>query len=82
MITVEGELKLVERQRKRPSETSSSAKTARQPFGDDPTAILKIPVLDNKYNHQMGAIDRGNQLKAGYSFQELHRRGGHHSLIT
>ena len=51
ITTIEGEFKLVERQRKRPSKTSNSVKTVRQPFGDDPTAILKILVLDNKYNH-------------------------------
>ena len=79
---VEGELDLVEKERKRPLETSSSAKTVRVPFGDNPTALLEIPVLDDKYNHQMGAIDQRNQLKAGYTFQEIHRRGSHHSLIT
>jgi hypothetical protein len=57
MTTIEGELDLVERQRKRPSETSTSAKTVRAPFGDNSQALLKIPVLDNKYNYQMGAID-------------------------
>lgn len=82
MTTVAGELDLVEKERKRPSETSTSAKTARVPFGNNPTALLGIPVLDEKYNHYMGAIDQGNQLKAGYTFQEIHRRGGHHSLIT
>ena len=82
MTTVEGELDLVQKERKRPSETSTSAKTARVPFGNNPTALLGIPVLDNKYNHHVGAVDQGNQLKAGYIFQEIHRRGGHHSLIT
>ena len=82
MTTVEGELDLVEKQRKRPSETSTSAKTARAPFGNNSTALLGIPILGDKYNHHMGAIDQGNQLKAGYTFQEIHRRGGHYSLIT
>lgn len=30
----------------------------------------------------MSSVDQGNQLKAGYTFQEIHRKGGHHSLIT
>jgi hypothetical protein len=68
MTTVKGELDLVEKQRKRPSETLTSAKTARVPFRDNPTALLGIPVLNNKYNHQIGAVDQGNQLKAGYTF--------------
>lgn len=48
MTTVAGELDLVQKQRKRPSETSTSAKTSRKPFGDNPTALLGIPVLDDK----------------------------------
>lgn len=82
MTTVGGELDFVERERKRPSETSTSAKTSRKPFGDNATKVLGIPVLDDKYNHQMGAVDQGNQLKAGYTLQGIHRRGGHHSLVT
>jgi hypothetical protein len=46
MTTVAGELDLVEKQRKRPSETSTSAKTARAPFRDNATAILGIPILN------------------------------------
>ncbi|CZR52909.1 uncharacterized protein PAC_02786 [Phialocephala subalpina] len=82
MTNVHGMLEMVESRRKRPSETSTSAKIVRVPFGDKPTAILEIPSLDDKYNHKMGAVDQGNKLKAEYTLQRSHRRGGHHSLIT
>jgi hypothetical protein len=58
MTTVAGELDLVEKQqRKRPLEISISAKTIRIPFGDNPIALLGIPILDNKYNYHMGIMD-------------------------
>jgi hypothetical protein len=60
MTTVAREFDLVEKQRKRSSETSTSAKTAKAPFGNNPTALLGIFVLDDTYNYHMGAIDQGN----------------------
>jgi hypothetical protein len=50
--------------RKRPKETSTSAKTARVPFGDQPTKALEIPEVYNFYNHKMGAVDIADQLAA------------------
>jgi len=82
MTTMAGELELIQSQRKRTSETSTSAKTSRVPFGDNPTALLGIPILNDKHNHHMGSVDQGNQFKAGYTLQGIHRRGGNHSLIT
>jgi Transposase IS4 len=82
MTTIKGGLDIIESLRKRPSETSTSAKTARVPFGDQPTAVLEIPAFDDKYNHNISAINKGNKLKAIYNMQYYHRRGGHHSIIT
>jgi hypothetical protein len=67
MTTVEGGLDIIESLRKRPSETLTLAKTARVPFGDQPTAVLEIPVFDDKYNHNISAVDKGNKLKVVYS---------------
>lgn len=72
----------VEVLRKRPSETSSAHKTARVPFGTHARAWLEIPKYNNDYNHQMGAVDRGNQLKKPNKLERLCRLGGHQSLVT
>ncbi|KAH9211865.1 hypothetical protein DL95DRAFT_448048 [Leptodontidium sp. 2 PMI_412] len=82
MSTHSNALRKVEVLRKRPSETSSSAKTARVPFGTHARAWLAIPEYENDYNHQMGAVDRGNQLKKSNTLEMLCLLGGHQSLAT
>jgi hypothetical protein len=67
MTTVSGQLEMVDKLRKRPSETSISAKTTRKPFGDEPRKLLLVPVFDNKYNNKMNPVDQGNQLKTEYT---------------
>ena len=57
------------RERKRPSTTSTSAKTARKPFGDNPRALLDIPDFDDGYNHHMGYVDLADQLRNYYQYQ-------------
>jgi hypothetical protein len=52
------------RLRKRPKETSSKAKTAREPFRDNVIKELWIPVIIDGYNHFMGAINEFNHLTA------------------
>jgi hypothetical protein len=54
----------IPRLRKRPAKTSTSAKSAREPFGDQPTKELSIPRLIDDYNYHMGGVDRANQLRA------------------
>jgi len=68
------------RDRKRPSKTSTSAKTARAPFGDKPRAMLSIPDFDDVYNHYMGAVDQADQLRASYAYNRRCRSGGHKAL--
>lgn len=57
MSTVHDGKSMVTKVRKRPKKTSSKAKTARAPFGDQPTKELEIPELYDCYNHNMLAID-------------------------
>ena len=53
----------IERNRRRPKATSTSAKTSRQPFGDCSRKMLAIPVIVDDYNHYMGAVDIADQLQ-------------------
>ncbi|KAG4430136.1 hypothetical protein IFR05_014381 [Cadophora sp. M221] len=71
MSTASDALGRVERLRKRPSETSSAAKTARVPFGTYARARLEIPESEHFYSMEMGVIDRGDQLKVADSFMRL-----------
>jgi hypothetical protein len=48
--------------RKRPSKTSSKAKTARAPFGDQPRKDLPIPLIAHEYNHKMNQVDVADHL--------------------
>jgi hypothetical protein len=82
MSTVADGKSTVERLRKRPSETSSAAKTSRKPFGPNTRTTLPIPEYEDEYNHQIGAVDQGNQLKKPNTLEKLYRRGGHQSLVT
>jgi hypothetical protein len=62
MSTVINRNKQVKRERKRPKETSSKAKTARVPFGDQSTKKLIIPRLYNGYNYNIRAVDKHNNI--------------------
>jgi hypothetical protein len=57
MLTVYNGKSKVTKVRKRPKKTLSKAKTARVPFGDQPTKELEIPELYNCYNYNMLAIN-------------------------
>lgn len=61
------------RSRKRPSKTSSKAKTAKKPFGDSPAKGLTIPANTYEYNHNMNHVDRADHLRAGLETLGDHR---------
>jgi hypothetical protein len=70
------------RMRKQPTSTSSSAKTARVPFGNESQKLLQIPYLIDRYNHSMNGIDIGDQLRAEFDSGRRTRRGGQQALIN
>ena len=57
-----GDEEPVTQNRKRPSKTSSKAKTARAPFGDQPRKDLDIPLIAYEYNHKMNQVDIADHL--------------------
>jgi hypothetical protein len=71
---------IVIRHRKRPTTTSTSAKTARKPFGSEPEKDLPIPKFVDDYNHYMGYVDRADQLRATNPGLRRIRHGGWHAL--
>jgi hypothetical protein len=69
------------RNRKRPALTSTSAKTARKPFGNEVRKDLPIPKLIDDYNRRMNGVDIADQLR---EHESGHRRvctGGWHALF-
>jgi hypothetical protein len=68
------------RLRKRPKETSSKAKTARVPFGNQATKVLSIPAIADEYNYHMGTVDEFDHLTAQNAGLRHVERGGHQAL--
>ena len=67
--------KKVLRLRRRPKVTATHAQTSRVPFGNQATKHLWIPQLYDAYNHNMGAVDLGDQLHAHNKGERRLRRG-------
>jgi hypothetical protein len=68
---------LVLRNRKKPNTISTSAKTTRAPFGEDKyRKDLWIPKFFDAYNHEIGHIDRADQLSIYNPGLRYYRRGG------
>ena len=80
MSTVYDGKSKVTRVRKRPKKTSSKARTARVPFGDQPTKELEIPELYDCYNHNMLAVDVADQLASSNSGRRRIKRGAWQAL--
>jgi hypothetical protein len=78
--TSSDEISMVIRNRKRPSTTSTSAKTARKPFGSEPRKDLPIPKFVDDYNHLMNQVDVGDQLRSTNPGNRRNKRGGWHAL--
>ena len=68
------------RLRKRPKETSSKAKTARVPFGNQATKVLSIPAIADGYNYHIGAVDEFDHLTTQNAGLRHVERGGHQVL--
>jgi hypothetical protein len=71
----------VERQRRRPKITSTSAKTARAAYGpEEYIKAMSIPLFYDLYNYNMNAVDRADQLAANNAGLRKCRRGGWQAL--
>jgi hypothetical protein len=78
-FVLSGDKKVI-RLRKRPKETSSKAKIAREPFGNDAIKELSILAIANGYNYHMGVVDKFDHLIAQNAGLRHVRRGGHQAL--
>ncbi|KAF9079247.1 hypothetical protein BGX27_006734 [Mortierella sp. AM989] len=52
-----GDPSFITRNRRRPRETSTNAKSVRAAFGGNPCADLLIPKIIDDYNHNMNGVD-------------------------
>ena len=66
---------------RQPAKTSTSARTAREPFQGQPKKQLEIPHVVNEYNHHMNGVDIGDQLRLQYTPHWRMRRGGQQALL-
>jgi hypothetical protein len=70
MHTVHNVSDYVERERRRPSKTSTNATVVRKAFGEAVTKKMHIPRFIDDYNYHMGGVDIANQYRESY---ETHR---------
>ena len=61
----------VQRERKRPSSTSTNAKQAYACFEGQSKKELSIPVPIDDYNHGMNGVDIASQIQRGFSIHQL-----------
>lgn len=71
----------VQKLRRQPAKSSTSAKTARVPFQGQATKMLEIPQLIDAYNHHMNGVDIGDQLRSEFQTERRIRRGGQQALL-
>lgn len=80
MTTVHNESGRVTRVRRRPKETSTSAKSARKVFRNQPEKELEIPEPYDYYNFNMCGVDTADQLAGSNSGERRIRRGAWQAL--
>lgn len=66
----------LECQRKRPTTDQIQARPIQRFFGDETVKLISIPSIAAIYNNEMGAVDRGDQMRASWSPNRRARRGG------
>src|SRR5581483_6156183 len=72
--SIQGNENRIERNRRRPRETSTNATKVRAVFGNASKKFLPIPVVIDDYNHFMGGVDIADQLRGYYGTQLPVRR--------
>jgi hypothetical protein len=70
----------VKRERKQPKKTLFKAKTARASFGDLPKKRLIIPELYDGYNHNIGAVNKHDNIASRNAGLRPIVREGHQAI--
>ena len=65
---------MIKKLKKRLLETLTSAKITRIPFGIHARKLLKISEFNGDYNHEIGAVNKGNKLKKSKIYKVIYRR--------
>lgn len=66
--------------RRRPTSSHPRARPAKAFFGDEPQRSVSTPCIAVAYNHEMNAVDRGDQLRSYIGYNHAIRRGGWQAL--
>jgi hypothetical protein len=66
---IDGVENRIERNRRKPRETSANASKLKTVFGNQTRKVLPIPRVVDDYNHYMGGVDIADQLRSYYSTQ-------------
>ena len=65
----DGENSRIERESRKPCETSTNSNKIKGVFGNNSRKTLPIPVVIDDYNYNMGGVDIADQLRSYYSTQ-------------
>jgi len=71
---IEGKGSRIDKERRRPRETSTNSNKIKSVFGNSIRKVLPIPKIINDYNYHMGGVDIADQLRSYYSTQLTVRR--------